>query len=134
MPIQLEIVTPDKRLLSRTVDSVRAPGSDGSFGVLPGHTPYVAALEPGGLTITEGGRESHYFIGGGFAQVVGDRVYVLAESAEPVESIDIERAERALAEAQARLKELRHEESEAARLERARVQRASARIALARRR
>src|SRR5690606_10886198 len=120
MPIQLEIVTPDKRLLSRSVDSVRAPGADGSFGVLPGHTPYVAALEPGALTITEANRESHYFIGGGFAQVIGDRVVVLAESAEPVESIDVERAERALAEAQARLKELRQEESEAARLERAR--------------
>lgn len=134
MPIQLEIVTPEKRLLSRTVDSVVAPGLEGSFGVLPGHTPYVAALQPGGLTLTEGGRQSHYFIGGGFAQVIGDQVIVLAESAEPVESIDVERAERALAEAQARLAKLRAEEEEAAAIERARVQRATARITLARKR
>ena len=74
MPIQLEIVTPQKRLLSQSVDTVRAPGADGSFGVLPGHTPFVVALQPGALTHATGGRESHYFIGGGFAQVQNDRV------------------------------------------------------------
>ena len=133
MPIQLEIVTPERRLLSQPVDAVRAPGMDGSFGVLPGHTPYVAALQPGELTLTVGGREQHYFIGGGFAQVEGDRVLVLAESAETVESMDVERAQLALNEAQARLKQLREEEEMAA-VERARVQRATARITLARKR
>lgn len=131
MAIQLDIVTPEKRLFSQTVDSVRAPGADGSFGVLPGHTPFVTTLEPGALTVTVGGREQHYFVGGGFAQVERDRVIVLAESAEPVESIDLARAERALAEAQERLKQLQ-EESEAFRMEAARVKRASARIRLAR--
>jgi len=131
MPIQLEIVTPQKRLLSQSVDTVRAPGEDGSFGVLPGHTPYVVALQPGALTLTTGGRESHYFIGGGFAQVQDDRVIVLAESAESVESIDLARAEAALAEAQRHLKTLREEDDRFLQ-ERARVQRATARIALAR--
>lgn len=134
MPIQLEIVTPEKRLFSRQVDAVTAPGLEGSFGVLPGHTPFVSALEPGPLTVTEGGNESHFFVGGGFAQVQDDRVVILAESAEPVESIDVERAERALAEARERLAKIAAEESEAARVERARVQRATARISLARRR
>ncbi|WP_373047593.1 F0F1 ATP synthase subunit epsilon [Vulgatibacter sp.] len=133
MPIQLEIVTPEKRLLSQSVDSVKAPGMDGSFGVLPGHTPYVAALQPGSLTLIQGNREQHYFIGGGFAQVQGDRVIILAESAESAEEIDVERAERALTESQARLKSLREEE-ELFQVERARVQRATARITMARKR
>ncbi len=133
MPIQLEIVTPHKRLLSQPVDSVRAPGEDGSFGVMPGHTPYVVALQPGALTLTTGGREEHYFVGGGFAQVQDDRVIVLAESAEAVESIDLARAEAALAESQKVLKTLR-EEDDLFQQERARVQRATARITLARKR
>jgi len=133
MAIQLEIVTPEARLLSMQVDSLRAPGVDGSFGVMPGHTPYVAALQPGELAYVAGGREHLYFVGGGFAEVSGDKVIVLAESAEFVENIDVDRAQRALAEAQERLRALREEE-EAHAIERARVQRATARISLARRR
>ena len=133
MPLHLDIVTPERRLVSLEVEQVRAPGAEGSFGVLPGHTPFLTVMEPGELAYHAGGREHRYFVGGGFVEVSGDRVTVLAESAERVEDIDVDRATRALAEAQERLKTLREEE-EAARIERARVRRAAARIALARRR
>lgn len=132
MAIQLEIVTPERRLLSLPVDTVRAPGFEGGFGVLHGHTPYVTALEAGELIYTVGGHDHHYFVGGGFAQVSADRVVVLAESAEAIEEIDVPRAERSLAEANARLKALQEEEATYA-MERARVQRATARISMGRR-
>ena len=133
MAIHLDIVTPERRLVSLEVDQVRAPGTEGSFGVLPGHTPFLTVMEPGELVYWAGGREHRYFVGGGFVEVHDDRVTVLAESAERVEDIDVERAMRTLTEAQKRLQALREEE-EAFRIERARVRRAAARIALARKR
>lgn len=131
MAIQLEIVTPERQLLSLPVDTVRAPAVKGGFGVLQGHTPYVTALEPGELIYTAGGRDHHFFVGGGFAQVGPDRVVILAESAEPVEEIDLSRAERSLAQANERLRTLQEEES-AYQMEKARVQRATARITMVR--
>lgn len=131
MAIQLDIVTPEARLLSRRVDEVRAPGADGGFGVLPGHTSFITVMEPGALSFTSGGEEEHFFVGGGFVEVNEDQVIVLAESAEPVESIDVDRAELALRQAKERLEVLRQDE-EAAAVERARVKRAAARIHLAR--
>lgn len=133
MPIQLDIVTPEKRVLSVETDQVRAPGADGQFGVLPGHTPFISAMEPGELVYLAGGVEHRLFVGGGFVEVAEDHVIVLAEAAERLDEIDVARAERALAEAQTRLRELKAEE-EMARVERARVRRASARIALGKRR
>lgn len=133
MAIQLDIVTPERRLLSMGVDTVRAPGADGSFGVLPGHTPFVAVMEPGELTYTVGGEDFHFFVGGGFVEVSEGMVIVLAESAEPVADIDVDRAQLALQQAQERLRILREDE-EAAAIERARVKRAVARVAIARRR
>ena len=133
MAIQLDIVTPERRVVSVEVDTVRAPGAQGSFGVLPGHTPYLTVMEPGELVYTAGGRDHHYFVGGGFVEVRDDHVTVLAESAERVEEIDVDRAQRALEDAQRKLQTLREEE-DAWRIERARVQRAAARIRLARRR
>lgn len=132
MSIYLDIVTPERKVLSLSVERVRAPGADGSFGVLPGHTPFLSVMEPGELVYSAGGTEHRYFVGGGFVEVKEDRVTVLAESAERVEEIDIDRATRSLAEAQERLTKLREEE-DAAKVERARVRRAAARIALARR-
>lgn len=133
MAIQLEIVTPERQLLSLPVDTVRAPGFKGGFGVLEGHAPYVTALEPGELIYTVGGQDHHFFVGGGFAQVGEGRVVVLAESAEAIEEIDVPRAERSLTEATERLRILQEEES-AYQMEKARVQRATARITMARRR
>jgi F-type H+-transporting ATPase subunit epsilon len=133
MPLHLDIVTPASRVASLAVDSLRAPGAEGQFGVLPGHTPFIAAMDPGELTYVTGGREHRYFVGGGFVEVAEDRVIVLAEAAEAAQDIDVDRARRALQDAQTRLAQLKAEEDAAA-IERARVKRAAARISVASRR
>jgi F-type H+-transporting ATPase subunit epsilon len=130
MPLSLEIVTPERRVLSVAVDEVRAPGVLGGFGVRFNHEPFMTALEPGRLTYLEGGREHHYAVGGGFLQVADNRVMVLADTAEAADDIDVERARRALAEAQDRVFHMT-EQDEGYRLESARVRRAAARLAVA---
>ncbi len=130
MPLTLDIVTPERRVLSVTADEVRAPGAQGGFGVRLDHEPFMTALEAGRLTYVEGGREHHYAVGGGYFQVADNRVIVLADSAEPAEEIDVERARKAFAEAQDRLLKLT-EQDEGYREEAARVRRATARITVA---
>ncbi len=130
MPLSLEIVTPERRVLSVAVDEVRAPGVLGGFGVRFNHEPFMTALEPGRLTYLEGGREHHYAVGGGFLQVADNRVMVLADTAEAAADIDVERARRALAEAQDRVLHMT-EQDEGYRQEAARVRRAAARLAVA---
>ena len=130
MPLSLEIVTPERRVLSVAVDEVRAPGVQGGFGVRFNHEPFMTALAPGRLTYVEGGREHHYAVGGGFLQVAENRVMVLADTAEAAADIDVERARRALGEAQDRLLKMT-EQDEAYRHEEARVRRAAARLAVA---
>jgi F-type H+-transporting ATPase subunit epsilon len=130
MPLSLEIVTPERRVLSVAVDEVRAPGVQGGFGVRLNHEPFMTALEPGRLTYVEGGREHHYALGGGFLQVADNRVMVLADTAEAAGDIDVERARRALGEAQDRLLKLTAED-ESYRHEQARARRAGARLAVA---
>ena len=102
MPLDLEIVTPERRVAKTTCDEVRAPGVKGSFGIRPGHASFISALEPGQLTVVTGGAEERYAVGGGLLQVDQDRVIVLADSAEPREEIDVERARRAFQEANER--------------------------------
>src|SRR5512138_459821 len=93
--ITLEIVTPDRALVSQTVDEVELPGADGYFGVLPAHTPLLASLQVGEMWYRIG-QEKHYLaIAFGFAEVLPDRVTVLAQIAERAEDIDIARAESA---------------------------------------
>ncbi len=130
MPLTLDIVTPERRVLSVTADEVRAPGAQGGFGVRLDHEPFMTALEAGRLTYGEGGREHHYAVGGGYFQVADNRVIVLADSAEPAEEIDVERARKAFAEAQDRLLKMT-EQDEGYREEAARVRRATARITVA---
>ena len=102
--IQLDIVTPEKRLASITVDEVVLPGTEGSMGVLPGHAPLLTGLDIGELMYRKG-REKHYVaVARGFAEVLGDRVTVLAEVAERAEDIDAARAERARDRALERLR------------------------------
>ena len=131
MPLSLEIVTPERRVLSAAVDEVRAPGVQGGFGVRLDHEPFMSALEAGKLTYVEGGREHHYAVGGGFLQVADNRVMVLADTAEASGDIDVERAQRTFSEAQSRLLEMT-EQDEGYRQEEARVRRAAARLAVAR--
>ena len=130
MALTLDIVTPERRVLSVTCDEVRAPGVLGGFGVRLDHEPFMTALEPGRLTYVEGGREHHFAVGGGYFQVAENRVIVLADSAEPAEAIDVERAKRAFAEAQERLLRMT-EQDENYQQEAARVRRATARLTVA---
>jgi F-type H+-transporting ATPase subunit epsilon len=130
MALTLDIVTPERRVVSVTCDEVRAPGALGGFGIRRGHTSFMTSLEPGRLTYVEGGRDHHYAVGGGFLQVVDDKVIVLADTAEASSEIDVDRAQRALADAQEKLKKLTADDRSQAE-EAARVRRAAARIATA---
>lgn len=102
--IRLEVVTPEKAVVSEPVQIVMAPGSLGEFGVLAGHTPFLTTLKTGSLKYRdESGRERFVFISGGFAEALPDRVTVLAESAERRKDIDVERAKAAAERAEKRL-------------------------------
>ena len=102
--LTVEIVTPEKRILSVQADEAIVPGGKGLFGVRPGHTPFLSLMEPGPLTLIEGGRREYYFVAGGFVEVSNDKVLVLADVAEAVTGIDVEAARRRMLEAQDRLK------------------------------
>jgi len=104
--IRLELVTPERLLVSEEVDEVIAPGFEGEFGVLPDHTPYLAILEIGILRYRKGTETQKIAVGGGFAEVGPERVVVMADVAEKAEEIDVERARRAHDRAEASLKEL----------------------------
>lgn len=93
--IDLEIVTPDRLLVREQVDEVQIPGSEGYFGVLPGHTPLLASLAVGELWYRVGQEKTYLSIAFGFAEVLPDRVTILARLAERAEDIDVERAEAA---------------------------------------
>jgi F-type H+-transporting ATPase subunit epsilon len=101
--IELQIVTPDRLVLKENVDEVEIPGSEGYFGVLPGHTPLLASLAIGELWYRQGQEKTYLSIAFGFAEVLPDRVTILARLAEKADDIDLERAEAALARAQKRL-------------------------------
>ena len=102
---KLEIVTPEKTVYSGQVSHVQAPGSEGSFGVLVGHVPFLTSLQIGVLSFDEeGGTRRKMAVSGGFAQVSANGVTVLAETAESEERIDVERARAARARAEERLK------------------------------
>ena len=101
--MQLEVATPARQLVSTEVDEVVAPGSEGYFGVLPGHAAFLTTLTAGELTYRQGREEEHLAVIGGFAEVNADRVIILAEAAERPEEIDRERAERARQRAEQRL-------------------------------
>lgn len=130
--ITVEIVTPEKRMFSAQADEAIIPGGNGLFGVRPGHTPFLSVVEPGALTIHDGGTMQVWFVAGGFVQVSDDKVMVLADQAEPVNSIDVEAARRRLEEAQARMKGLSSEDARH-RVEAATVRRETARMGVARR-
>ncbi len=101
--LTLEIVTPDHSLVTEKVDEVQVPGSEGYFGVLPGHTPLLSTLGVGDLSYRKGGQRFHLSVVGGFAEVLPDRVTILAQIAERAEDIDVARAQRAKQRAEERL-------------------------------
>lgn len=88
-PVQFELVSPERLLLSEEVEMVVVPGADGDFGVLPGHSPLISTVRPGVIHIFEGNAvKSRIFVAGGFAEVTGERCTVLAEEAIALEDID----------------------------------------------
>jgi F-type H+-transporting ATPase subunit epsilon len=101
--LTLEIVTPERSLASEQVDEVQLPGSEGYFGVLPGHTPLLATLQVGELWYRIGQTTHYVAIAFGFAEVLPDRVTVLAQIAERPEDIDVPRAEAAKKRAEERI-------------------------------
>jgi F-type H+-transporting ATPase subunit epsilon len=101
--IELQVVTPDRLMVRERVDEVQIPGSRGYFGVLPGHTPLLASLAVGELWYRKGQEKTYLSIVHGFAEVLPDRVTILARLAERAEEIDVARAEAARKRAEARL-------------------------------
>ncbi len=102
MPTLLEIVSPDRLLLSQPVDMAVIPAAEGEMGVLPGHAPMIVLLQGGTITLHEGGRPtSRLYVSGGFAEVTPERCTVLADEAIPVAEVSRADAEARLAEADA---------------------------------
>ena len=101
--LELQIVTPERRIVQEQVDEVEIPGSEGYFGVLPGHTPLLAALAVGELWYRKGQEKVFLSIAFGFAEVLPDRVTILARLAERAEDISVERAEASRRRAEERL-------------------------------
>ncbi len=103
--IKLEIYTPERKVLSEDVSSVRVPGAGGYFGVFPGHTPFIAALQVGEIKVDIDGAETRYTAGGGIAEAMPGSVSIMAETCELAGSIDVKRADEALARAKKRIAE-----------------------------
>jgi F-type H+-transporting ATPase subunit epsilon len=101
--LTLEVVTPDRSVVTERVDEVEIPGADGYFGVLPGHTALLAMLKVGELWYRKGSEKHHLSIAFGFAEVLPDRVTILAELAERADEIDVSRAEAAKRRAEERI-------------------------------
>jgi F-type H+-transporting ATPase subunit epsilon len=101
--LQLQIVSADRSLVNERVDEVEIPGSEGYFGVLPGHTPLLALLGAGELWYRQGQEKHYLLLAFGFAEVGPDQVTILAQTAEKAEEIDVARAEAAKRRAEERL-------------------------------
>lgn len=108
MPLSLEIVTPDARVYSDTIDSVVIPTVEGEVGILPGHIPLLTQVEHGELRVTKGSQTLLLAVSGGFVEIEDDRVHVLAEHAISEEKIDEKAVEAALKRAEAELEDAKH--------------------------
>ncbi len=100
---QLEIVTPEKKVVDTAAAEVQIPGKNGYLGVLPGHAPLITELAVGEITYRTDGAQRRLAVAWGFAEVLPDKVTILAETAERPEEIDLERARKAKERAQQRL-------------------------------
>ena len=103
MPMMLEIITAERQVYSDEVDMVIAPGIEGQLGILPQHAPLMTMLKPGELTVRKNGEDIYVAVSGGFMEVLGNRVSVLADACERSDEIDEERAQQAMQRAQERL-------------------------------
>ena len=128
--LRLRIVTPERQMLDEEVDEITAPGTAGEFGVLPNHVPFLSSLQPGRLLYKQKGQTHTLVIGGGFAEVSDNIMTVLADSAEAVQEINVERAQVALKKAEESLRTLSPTEPTFAEVDAAR-RRAQVRIEIA---
>ena len=103
MSMQLQIITAEREVFSGQVDALVAPGISGQLGILPSHAPLMTVLQPGELMVRADGDEYYLALSGGYMEVLGNRVTILADAAEDVDEIDEERAQRAMAAAQERI-------------------------------
>lgn len=106
MALAIRVVTPSAAVLDVECDQATVPGVNGELGLLPQHVPLISALQPGILTTFTGNKRQHYVVGGGFAEIDEDRVTILTGRCEPASEVDVERAKRALKDAQERLDKL----------------------------
>jgi F-type H+-transporting ATPase subunit epsilon len=100
---QLEIVTPEKKIVDTAAEEVQIPGKNGYLGILPGHAPLITELAVGEITFREHATEQHLAVAWGFAEVLPEKVTILAESAERPSEIDVERARKSKERAEQRL-------------------------------
>lgn len=110
--LQLELITPYKKVLSEKVDMITAVGALGEFAVLPGHASFLTSLQIGELTYAAGGEVSHLALNWGYFEIVDDTVTILVETAERADEIDLERARTALGRAEEALKKLSREDKD----------------------
>ena len=103
MPMQLQIITAEREVFSGEVDALVAPGIEGQLGILPRHAPLMTILQPGELMVRSGGEESFLALSGGYMEVLGNQVIILADAAEDVDEIDESRAQAAMEQAQQRI-------------------------------
>jgi len=103
--IQLEIVTPDRMIVSDTAQEIQIPGKGGYLGILPGHAPLITEIAVGEITYRSGNETKHIAVAWGFAEVLPEKVTILAETAERAADIDMGRAEQAKQRAEARIKQ-----------------------------
>lgn len=126
---QLEIVTPEKLVVRDTAEEIQIPGRNGYIGVLPGHAPLITELGSGVITYRSNGESHRFSMAWGFAEILPDKVTVLAETVERADEIDLARARQSLSKAEDLLKSAQTEEEFS--VATAKVQRAEARIGVA---
>jgi F-type H+-transporting ATPase subunit epsilon len=126
---QLEIVTPEKLVVRETAEEAQIPGANGYIGILPGHAPLITELGAGEISYRSGGQVRRFATAWGFAEVLPDKVTVLAETVEPAAEINVARARQALDQAEQSLKSAQSEEEVSKDL--GKVRRAQARIEVA---
>jgi F-type H+-transporting ATPase subunit epsilon len=101
--LKLEIVTPEKKVVETVAEEVQIPGKNGYLGILPGHAPLITELAVGEITFRENSSEQHLAVAWGFAEILPDKVTILAETAERPSEINVERARKAKERADQRL-------------------------------
>lgn len=101
--LELEVVTPERKLLQEKIESIIVPAAEGSLGILPNHAPLISGLQIGEVKYTQNGETKRLAISGGFLEVAGNKVTILADTAEKAENIDLKRAQNAKERAEERL-------------------------------